>query len=245
LLLHGFGDTPQTLYYLARHLHDAGFTVSAPLYPGHGATVAEFTGSFADQWIASARDALASLRARCGSVAVAGLSMGAAIGAILAAEDSSIDCLVLISPYLRPPLWVRAALKIKWIWAPLVGTIEATHPRSIQDPEERKKSLAYGVVNATAMAQLARVARAARAALPRVKLPTMVIQSRNDPRVKPEVAKMVMKNLGATEKRMVWANEGGHVITVDFGREQVIAEASSWISRWSGQPHRSATAPKA
>src|SRR4051812_25853498 len=36
LLLHGSGDTPQTLRYLGERLHAAGYTVHAPLLPGHG-----------------------------------------------------------------------------------------------------------------------------------------------------------------------------------------------------------------
>jgi alpha-beta hydrolase superfamily lysophospholipase len=42
LLLHGFGDTPRTLAYLARALADAGYTVYVPLLPGHGRTLQSF-----------------------------------------------------------------------------------------------------------------------------------------------------------------------------------------------------------
>src|SRR4030095_8905948 len=42
LLLHGFGDTPQTLQYLAAHVHAQGWGVRVPLLPGHGRTLDEF-----------------------------------------------------------------------------------------------------------------------------------------------------------------------------------------------------------
>src|SRR6476646_9634406 len=42
LLLHGGGDTPQTLRYLANELYARGFHVSAPLLPGHGRTLSAF-----------------------------------------------------------------------------------------------------------------------------------------------------------------------------------------------------------
>ena len=35
LLIHGAGDTPQTLRYLASALHTQGFHVAVPLLPGH------------------------------------------------------------------------------------------------------------------------------------------------------------------------------------------------------------------
>lgn len=162
--------------------------------------------------------------------------MGAAIAAVLAAEEKSLPSMVLIAPYLRVPTWLRLALPLRGLWNPFVGDVEARHPRSIHDQIEREKSLAYGVVNAGAMAELAKVARMGRRALPRVTAPTLVIQSREDPRVRQSTARMALRKSGAREKRLVWARAGGHVITVDFGRDQVLAETLDWIKRWGGQP---------
>src|SRR5258705_6699655 len=107
LLLHGFGDTPQTLSVLARRLHKAGYSVFAPLLPGHGRTMDAFTRSRADEWIDSARRSLLEMRGRHDSVSVVGLSMGGAIAVILAAEITDISSLVLIAPYLGMPRTLR------------------------------------------------------------------------------------------------------------------------------------------
>jgi carboxylesterase len=85
LLLHGFGDTPQTLRYLADHMHAQGWGVRAPLLPGHGRTLDAFATSGADQWTDYAREELVKLRARYESVAIVGLSMGA-LATILAGD---------------------------------------------------------------------------------------------------------------------------------------------------------------
>src|SRR5688500_11527151 len=42
LLLHGCGDTPQTLRYLGERLHTAGFNVHAPPLHGHGRGLRRF-----------------------------------------------------------------------------------------------------------------------------------------------------------------------------------------------------------
>ena len=42
LVVHGFGDTPQSVRELAHSLHARGFTVEVPLLPGHGRTLTEF-----------------------------------------------------------------------------------------------------------------------------------------------------------------------------------------------------------
>ena len=238
LLLHGFGDTPQTLTGIARHIHSAGFRVHAPLYPGHGSTTEEFFTSRAEDWMRAAREAFDRLRAVCESVSIVGLSMGAATGAVLAAECDGIKSLVFLAPYLRIPTWVRLALTTRRLWEGAAGPISARHPESIQDPLERERSLAYGVVDARVMSELARMVKLGWNALPKVMAPTLVIQSRHDPRVSAASAIAVERRLGAREKSLVWTESGGHVITVDYGREKVFGETLTWISRWSGQPPR-------
>src|SRR3954466_11179070 len=70
LLLHGFGDTPQTLALLARHLHKCGYSLYAPLLPGHGRDMAAFRGTGADGWVDAARAAFAHMRSRHEHVSV-------------------------------------------------------------------------------------------------------------------------------------------------------------------------------
>jgi pimeloyl-ACP methyl ester carboxylesterase len=85
LLLHGGGDTPQTLRYLAGALHARGFHVAAPLLPGHGRSVRDFARVTADQLIDATHRSYHDLKTRHEWVAVIGLSMGGALAANLAA----------------------------------------------------------------------------------------------------------------------------------------------------------------
>src|SRR3954468_22372886 len=75
LLLHGFGDTPQTLALLARHLSKSGYSIFAPLLPGHGRSAESFARSRANEWIAAAKDSYTAMRTRHEQVSVVGLSM--------------------------------------------------------------------------------------------------------------------------------------------------------------------------
>jgi len=100
VLLHGFGDTPQTVASLARALRDCGYDVDAPLLPGHGRTLAEFAKSKGSEWLVEARRAHASMRARHSRVALVGLSLGGALAASIAADDATLTALVLLAPYL-------------------------------------------------------------------------------------------------------------------------------------------------
>jgi esterase/lipase len=62
-----------------------------------------------------------------------------------------------------------------------------------------------------------------------VQAPTLIIQSREDPRIAPDVAEFALKSLGACEKQLVWTEGAGHIITVDFGRERVFSETETWL----------------
>jgi carboxylesterase len=229
LLLHGFGDTPQTLALIARRLGKSGYGVLAPLLPGHGRSMMAFRRSRADEWIDAAREALAQMRNRYATVSVIGLSMGAALAVLIAAETSAIASLVLIAPYLGMPPQIRIAAATHWLWGSFVGEINARNPRSVRDPIERERNLAYGSVTGRTLYELSKVVRGARKALPRVTAPTLVILSKEDPRVAPGVAEFALKKLGARDKKLVWTEGAGHIITVDYGRERVFSEAENWL----------------
>jgi carboxylesterase len=83
--------------------------------------------------------------------------------------------------------------------------------------------------------------RRARRALSNVTAPTLIIQSREDPRVSPAVAKYAFKKLAAAEKKIVWTTGAGHIITVDYGRERLFSEAERWLLSHTG---RDATAAR-
>ncbi|MGK2934392.1 MAG: alpha/beta hydrolase [Gemmatimonadaceae bacterium] len=230
LLLHGFGDTPQTLGYLAKALHEAGFTVRAPLLPGHGSTVDEFDRSRAGDWIEDARAEYEAMTPSFRSVGLGGLSMGGALAAIIAAGAPRLPALVLLAPYLGMPRSLAAAALLHRIWGPLSGQFKAQSDSSIHDPDERAKNLAYGVTTAGAIRQLLEVTRLARRSLPSITVPTLILQSRNDNRVSRKIAEYAYRTIPAAEKRLVFVERGGHVLTVDHDREMVVARARDWFT---------------
>ena len=240
LLLHGFGDTPQTLGLLARRLRKSGYSVLAPLLPGHGRSMDAFAKSRASDWIEAAKEAYIEMRARHDSVSVVGLSMGGALAVLVAGEKREIPALVLIAPYLGMPKTLRLAAATHWLWGRFVGEVNARNPRSIRDPIEREKSLAYGAVTGRELHELSEVVRCARKALTNVRAPALIIQSREDPRCSPETAEFALKTLGSGEKRLVWTEGAGHIITVDYGRERVFSEVERWLNA-----HRSPAAAAA
>jgi carboxylesterase len=238
LLLHGFGDTPQTLGYLASHLHRLGYSVRVPLLPGHGRSLREFARSDAAAWEQLARDELALMRGRHRDLAVIGLSMGGALASILLADASDVRALALISPYLSMPTRMRYLARTYRFWTLFTGYIRTRGERSVHDPAEVRKNLAYGMLTPRLLHELMVVNRRAVLALPRLALPTLMVQSRDDNRIPPEAAERAYARIGSPDKRLVWLEGCGHIVTVDYGREQLFATVADWLAEHMGSASR-------
>ena len=231
LLLHGFGDTPQTLRYLAGRLHAEGYTVRAPLLPGHGRGLRDFASASADDYLRTTRDELARLRKSAAWVGLIGLSMGGAIAARLAAECRDVRVLCLLAPYLTPPRRVALVARMAPLWSlvrPYLGG--RAGDASVHDPIAREASFAYGVFPPRAVRALCATAAAGRRALPSITVPTLVVYSREDNRIPFALAKTATAGLaGPTERQ--WVTGCGHVITVDYCRDVVATFVLDFLAR--------------
>jgi carboxylesterase len=230
LLLHGSGDTPQTLRYLGGRLQSEGFTVRAPLLPGHGRGLRDFATATADDYLRAAREELDALRAQFRWVGIVGLSMGGALGARLAAERPDLRVLVLLAPYLRPPSSITLVGRMAPVWSLAVPYLAGRGDASVRDPVANAASYAYGVFPPSALRALCVTAAAGRRALASITVPTLVVNSREDNRIPAALAEKATTALrGPTERH--WVAGCGHVITVDYCRDAVASLVSDFLAR--------------
>ena len=114
--------------------------------------------------------------------------------------------------------------------APFVPYLVGRSVKSILDPAERSRSLAYGAATPRLIHELSTVARRAWAAIPAIAIPTMIVQSHQDNRIAPTVAESAYSRLTVADKRLVWIDSGSHVITVDWGHDQVADSVADWLN---------------
>ena len=229
LLLHGGGDTPQVLEQLARHLHVHGFAVRVPLLSGHGRHLSALAASSARQWHADVQREFEALRAKHDRVAIVGLSMGGALALKLASERH-VDALVLLAPYVAMPTFARGMAATSHAWGWLLPYFSSLGTRSIRDPAAAARALGHGILTPAALRGLYDVVNDAIEALPRVTTPALVIQSREDNRIPQESTERGFARLGSAEKKLIWTEGAAHVITVDFGHEQVFEMTTDWLT---------------
>lgn len=200
LLVHGFPGTPAEMRPLANSLHRTGVTVESLLLPGFGPQIETLAERKFPEWIDAVQSSLSRLRQSHDRVVLVGFSMGGAISMHVAASLVRPDAMVLLAPF-----WQLGEPWQQFLW-PLLRVFmrhfrpfekaDFRDPRlrrdilkfmpdaDLDDPETqtmiREISLPFGVLD-----QLRLLGRSAYHLAPRLELPIMVVQGREDDVVHP------------------------------------------------------------
>lgn len=233
LLLHGSGDSPQSLRYLAEALNAAGYEVHVPLLPGHGRSPRSFAETTYAEYREAAAGALAAVTSRNAWTGVIGLSMGAALAANAVSESKRVRVLVLLAPYMIPPTAVRVTSKMAPLWSSLTPYVRGRGAASVHDPVARDESRAYGTFSRGALEALVTTADAGFRAVGAITIPTLVINSAKDNRIPRALADRVLSTIKAPLEEH-WLEGCGHVITVDYCKEAVAKLVLAFLARHAG-----------
>jgi carboxylesterase len=229
LLLHGYNDTPQSVLPVARVLQAAGWTVRAPLFPGHGRSLEDFDVWSGQELLAHARAEYAALRETHSTVVVAGLSMGGAVASWLAAE-SDAAAVVLYAPMLFVPAPMQVAVSTARLWSLFTKYISGGGRRSIRDPDAQRRMIAYGCSTRRSLEALDYLAKGTTVRLGFIHAPTLIVQSEEDNRLPREQSTHAFARIGAKDRTVVWTRDAGHVITVDRGWQSLATTTVEWLS---------------
>ena len=220
LLIHGFTGAPPEMRRLGDYLYGEGLTVSAPLLPGHGTTIADCNGVRWQQWAAHVEGALADLRARCPTVFVGGLSMGGVLALHLAAQHPDLAGALLYAPAMQVSGGWR-----QWV-APVLKRVLRTFPKGKDDwadPDARALLWSYSAYPVVAGHQLFKLIAHVRRSLPRVTVPVLIVISKRDRTVPPAAADLIARGVATQDITRLTLERSGHVLTLD-AEWQLVAE---------------------
>ncbi|HKA90524.1 MAG TPA: alpha/beta fold hydrolase [Haliangiales bacterium] len=232
LLLHGFAGSPFAVRPLGETLHARGFTVAAPLLPGHGDTPAALDATAWRDWLAAAGAALGALRRRCRSVGVAGLSMGGLLTLRLAQTDPDLKAIAVMAV----PLWLSFPVRTTVRALAALGALSGTFPvlpnfggSDIRDPEMKRIYPSPAGFPARAVASLLDFMREVRRDLPRVRTPALVIHSDHDHTAPPHSAREIVRRIASPDKKLVRLPRSFHIVTLDVERDRVAATVGDFF----------------
>ena len=224
LILHGFTGTPITLKRLARHIHKKGFSVSAPLLPGHGEPVEILNQATMEQWIDAADKAFLELKKNQENVYILGYSLGSLLALELASRRE-VQGLILISTALKFTQFPEHRRMIAEDIRPLIPIDEIF---SHDDPQ---RFYEYKLWPALAFRQVFSLSMKARRLLPNIHAPVKAFHGMKDTLTPPENTEYLSKNIGSQEINIERLENSHHRILAGIDQDYVIRKSSEFLDK--------------
>jgi carboxylesterase len=223
LLLHGLTATTAEVRLLGQDLFAHGYTVMAPLLPGHGTTPDDLNEQKWEDWAWEAEKSLQHLLTICDDVFVAGESMGGALALYLATRFAEIAGVVCYAPAVQLNMTAVQLVQLR-AFAPFKESL----------PKEKDGYnpfwQGYDVNPLKSVETLVDLGRYVRQHLDEIAQPVLIFQGRCDETVASEVGEIILEGVSSTTKRVVWLENSAHVILLEDEREQIFALTREFLT---------------
>jgi carboxylesterase len=234
LLIHGFTGTPKEMRWMGEYLNRQGYSCLGIRLAGHATDPEDMIRSNWTDWTASVEDGYALLRGLSENIFFIGLSMGGVLSLLMSTRLAPrLTGVVAISTLYKLPDDPRLR-HIDWIarMIPFMPKSSEEPGSSWFDKEAWKDHVSYPQNPVRSIGQLNKLLGEMRAALPEVRVPVLLIHSRDDTYVLPENMGLLDSALvNASIKKKLYVTGSGHVVTRDAAREQVFQSVIEFILR--------------
>ena len=217
---------------IGEYLADQGFTVLGVRLTGHATKIDDLQRTKWEDWSASILDGWNLLSSFTDNIFLIGLSTGGALALYHASFLPTRGVVGLSTIYRIEPGLRLTLLPILSKFIPYVPKGEPDW----QDPNAYKNHFSYHRYPTKAVLELTKFLAAMRDSLPKVKAPTLLMHSKKDFGVIPENMNWIYRDLGTAEneKKKIWLENSGHVVTRDLDREFVFKSVLGFINQFSG-----------
>lgn len=224
LLLHGLTATTAEVRLLAEKLKGEGYTISAPLLPGHGTNPEDLNETTWHDWAWTAEKAYQHLATVCEHVFVGGESTGGALALYLAAQHREITGVLCYAPAIKLAIPMHNMVRL-YVSAPLVHSV----------PKENVGNnpywQGYRVNPLRAVMELVRLGLDVRRQLPQISQPVLVMQGRQDKTVSEDVGEIILEGVLSERAEQHWWEHSGHVILLEDELDEITAVTLNFIQK--------------
>ena len=224
LLCHGFTATTAEVRLLAQTLYKHGFTVAAPLLPGHGTTPRDCNRFTWQEWYASVEQTYQQLTANCQRVVIGGESTGALLALYLASKYPEAAGILCYAPALRLLLGHAANLLLS-VLAPFVISVPKAPPAD-DNPWQ-----GYAVWPLKSTIQLRNLQKSIPSLLPQIHQPILLLQGRLDPTVHPQSPQIIYDQVSSSIKEFHWLEHSTHCVILDKERDLAASLTLDFLQR--------------
>jgi carboxylesterase len=230
LLIHGLTATTAEVRPLAEWLHRLGYSVAAPLLPGHYTQPADLNRVQWQNWAESVDEMYNRLKTDCQRIVAGGESTGALLALNLAGEHPEIDALLLYAPALKLNFSRLGGWRIRLL-APFVKWA----PKKNMDSDMPWQG--YTVNPLKGVIQLLTLQVHIHPRLPQITQPVLIVQGRLDLTVDARVPGILINGLGSNVKEVHWMGASTHCVILDREREIIYRLTQTFLSRVWNHSH--------
>lgn len=220
LCLHGFTATTVEVRRMASYLFEQGYTVMAPLLPGHGTSPAEMNKTRWQDWYGVAESNLKSLFKNYEKVFILGESMGGLLALHLASQYPTVSGILIFAPAIKVKnLWLS-----KLIW-PFIPSLKK------KPPDNDLPQQSYTEFPLRAAASLLHLQKIVTGELNCIRIPVRIFQGRHDDTIDPLGAVYINEMIGSEDKELIFLSESCHLILLDKQMPEVQQITLEFIQR--------------
>jgi carboxylesterase len=232
LLIHGFTGTPKEMRWLGEFLNQQGYTCLGMRLAGHATDPEDMIRSNWTDWTASVEDGYHILRGITDNIFFVGLSMGGILSLLMSTRLDVRGVVAMSTPYKLPD--DPRLRHVDWI-----SKIVAYMPKGSDEPgsgwfdkEAWKDHISYPQNPIRSIGQLNRLLAEMRLALTQIRVPVLLIHSKDDDYVFPDNIELIYADLeNAPDKTKLHITGSGHVVPRDAARQQVFQATLEFIQR--------------
>jgi carboxylesterase len=257
LLFHGLTGSPAELAYVARHLHHrGGYTIRCPRLVNHGQPLGVLARTSWRELEEGARDSFRQASAEASAAGlplyVGGLSLGAILALLLAAEfPDDVRGAACLAPTLFYDGWsvpwthrlipLAAYTPIKYF-----SYFREDSPYGLKDEVLRQKvaehfgkvavrdseqggSMGYAHFPVRSFCEIRHLFAKCISRLGKVVCPVLLVQAVHDDITSPRNSEFIYRNIASRQKEIVLLENSYHLVTVDLEREKVATEIARFL----------------
>ncbi|HET6594724.1 MAG TPA: alpha/beta fold hydrolase [Anaerolineales bacterium] len=236
LLIHGFTGTPKEMRGMGEYLHRQGYTCLGIRLAGHATLPEDMIRSRWTDWTASVEDGYNLLCGLTDDIFLIGLSMGGILSLLMSTRLRVKGVIAMSTPARMPsdyPIWL---MKLVSLVIPYRPKTSGPPGSGWFDKAAYRDNITYEKNPVRSAAELKRLILEMRAALPKVKVPVLLMHSRDETYILPDNIEYIYDRLVNTpDKTKLYITGSGHNLTRDASREQVFETAGAFLQRVSIQ----------
>ena len=231
LLVHGFTGTPKEMRWMGDYLNVQGITCLGVRLTGHATRPRDMIRSRYTDWMVSVEDGYHLLRGLSENIFLVGLSMGGVLSLLMSTKLDVRGVVAMSTPFDLPeprPAW---QIQLFSHFKSYIRKSKGQPGEGWFDMDAYAGHVSYPLNPIRSAAELAKLIGKMHKALPQIRVPVLLIHSKDDKYVPPDSMSRIDERLRTNEKESLWVSGSGHVVTRDAAREEVFAAASAFIQR--------------